>query len=96
MVRIYIKMSKRVRLANRECYGLTSIKNRHRIDIYISETCKDMSVFAVTLFHELLHAWIEIIKSGGATIDVRRSHTFIYHMEKLLGRSIKLLQRKTK
>jgi hypothetical protein len=97
IMRIDIHTSKRVRLKNRECYGLTCIKKNNKIDIYISETaCKDMAQFATTLFHEMLHAWIEIIKSGGATIDARKSHRFIYDMEKKLAVSIKLMQGRKK
>lgn len=87
---IEIKLSKRVRLKNRECYGLTVFKKK-KINIYVSETCRDITQFSLTLIHELLHVWLEVIKLNGAKIDLRKSHKFIFLMESNIIKALKTI-----
>jgi hypothetical protein len=77
-MRIDIKLSKRTRLRNRECYGVTRFISDNRAIIYISESAnKDIGTYALTLIHELLHVWLAMLKAVGSKIDLRKDHTFI-------------------
>lgn len=78
---IEIKLVNRIRLNNKECYGLTTLVKGDRAVITISKTIKDCWQFNITILHELLHVWLYILKSSAKCIDMRRAHTFIWAME---------------
>jgi hypothetical protein len=61
----FIKSSKRVRHANRECYGLTR-GQRNKFKIYISEkVTEDIDTFGNTILHELLHLYFCLLMAFG-------------------------------
>jgi hypothetical protein len=96
-MRIDIKLSKRTRLRNRECYGVTRFISDNRAIIYISESAnKDIGTYALTLIHELLHVWLAMLKAVGSKIDLRKDHTFINSVEKAIIRLSKRLKRRSK
>lgn len=48
--------------------------------------------FSITLLHELLHVWLEVIKKNGAAIDLRKDHRFITSVEQSVIKLAKVLK----
>lgn len=63
-------------------YGNTQVVDDKTILIQISrEKNKKHVEFFVTVFHELLHAWMLILKGNGIKISRGREHKFIYAVQ---------------
>ena len=75
--------------------GRTRVYNSQRAVIEISEKRNtNLWTFGVTLFHELLHIWTNIMKTNGAHIDMRKEHKFIYAMHQPLAKHIPKMKRR--
>lgn len=75
--------------------GRTKVTAKRRAVIEVSAKCNDdLETFGVTLFHEFLHVWTNIMKTNGANLDMRKEHRFIYAMHKPLLKNISLMRRK--
>jgi Zn-dependent peptidase ImmA (M78 family) len=80
---ISISEKKRVRLQNRECFGVTKLVSDSKAIIHIAKcTNESPGQYAITLLHELLHVWVDMIKKKGFPIDLRKEHPYIYAVEK--------------
>ena len=54
------------------------VRDAHKCEIQISaDKNKDVSDFAATLLHELLHFWVTILQTHGLKESIRREHKFI-------------------
>lgn len=83
MVNILIKQPKRVRLDNYECYGVTRFLSPSKYVVYVGKNKnREPGQYAITLLHELLHVWVDLIKRNGFPIDLRKEHPYIYAVEK--------------
>ena len=73
--------------------GLTTFETNGNVLIEISEKENPtIAEFSVTLLHELLHVWLEVIKKNGATIDLRKDHRFITSVEQSVIKLAKVLK----
>lgn len=76
------------------CYGITKYVSPKKIVIEISLSLnKDLAEYASTLLHEMLHVWVVILKSNGATINRRKEHPFIYKVERRIIDLLPMLKR---
>ena len=74
-------------------YGMTTFQSPDKTLIEIAQDKNEtIDVFSVTLLHEMLHVWLTMIKSGGATIDLRKDHKFIYAVEDMILKLAQLLK----
>jgi hypothetical protein len=74
-------------------FGLTTFETNGDVLIEISEKKNPtIDLFAITLLHEMLHVWLEILKRNGATIDLRKDHKFIAAVENSICDLAKLLK----
>lgn len=63
-------------------YGVTHFLSVNRIHIKMNlEKNETVAEYGCTLLHELLHAWLKILKLHGAKFDSRKEHKFIYATE---------------
>lgn len=86
---------KTVKKLNTGGLGRTRALGRNTAIIEVSEQLNDdLATFGVTVFHELLHVWTNIMKTNGANIDMRKEHRFIYAMHRPLAENIHLMGRK--
>ena len=75
-------------------FGLTTFETNGDSLIEISEKKNPtVDLFAITLLHEMLHVWLEILKRNGASIDLRKDHKFITAVENSICELSKLLKR---
>lgn len=89
---IELRMVKRLK---GDALGRTRVAAHQHALIEISERRNtDLFTFGVTLFHELLHVWTNIMRTNGAAIDMRKEHQFIYAMHRPLAKNIPLMGRK--
>lgn len=73
--------------------GLSTFQTNGNVLIEISEKENPtIAEFSVTLLHELLHVWLEVIKKNGATIDLRKDHRFITSVEQSVIKLAKVLK----
>ena len=78
-------------------YGTCQITNRDTINIEISRALnQDQSQFFVTLLHELLHAWLFVMKANDIKISIGREHKWIYSVQAVVFEALKLLNKKAK
>ena len=96
-MRIDIKMNKSItRKLGKKRYilaGLSTFETNGDVLIEISEKENPtIAEFSVTLLHELLHVWLEVIKKNGATIDLRKDHKFITQVEQSVIKLAKVLK----
>lgn len=76
--------------------GRTRSLGQDTVVIEISEKLnQDLWTFGITLFHELLHVWTNVMKANGAEIDMRKEHQFIYAMHGPLAKHILKMRRKS-
>jgi hypothetical protein len=74
--------------------GLSTFKTNGDVVIEISEKKNPtVDLFSVTLLHEMLHVWLEVLKRNGATIDLRKDHKFITAVEKSVISLAQILRR---
>lgn len=75
--------------------GLSTFETNGDMLIEISEKENPtIDLFAVTMLHELLHVWLEILKRNGAEIDLSKDHKFITAVELAVINLSKLLKEK--
>lgn len=76
--------------------GRTRALGRDTVVIEVSEKDnQDLWTFGVTVFHELLHVWTNIMKTNGAELDMRKEHQFIYAMHNPLAQHVLKMRRKS-
>ena len=75
--------------------GLTTFeKNGDALIEIANDENPTIAEYSVTLLHELLHVWLEVIKHKGATIDLRKDHKFIYAVEDVIIKLSQILKGK--
>jgi len=78
-------------------YGTCQITSRNNIDIKISRKLnKNRSEFFVTILHEMLHAWMFILKANGIKISVIKEHKWIYNVQYVVVKALEMISRKRK
>jgi len=90
-------MNINVKMVN-ECskkeYGTCQVINKNKIQIEISKIKnKTSSEFFVTLLHELLHAWLFIMKANGVKIGIKKEHKWIYSVQSIIIEALKLINK---
>lgn len=71
-------------------YGLCEVINNNNILIQISRIKnREMSEFFVTLLHEILHAWMFILKANKIRMPIRKEHTWIYRVQAVILTALK-------
>lgn len=77
---ITIKLKSKKQCSNPKWFGETIWINKNNIDIVISQSKNiNSGEFALTVIHELLHAWLSILIHNG--FKVKNEHKFIYLVE---------------
>ncbi len=81
-------MNIRIKFVN-ECpkgeYGLCEVVDNNSMLIQISRAKnKERHEFFVTLLHELLHAWMLVLKANKLKMSVRKEHTWIYRVQAVI------------
>lgn len=88
-----IHIKQRNRLPKRR-FGVVKYLSPQRVRIEVSlERNTSLAEYSLTLLHELLHVWLEIIKSNGAVTDKRNEHKFIYAVERQIIQLVSILKR---
>ncbi len=78
-------------------YGLCEVLNNNTVLIQISRSKnKEMHEFFVTLLHELLHAWMFILKANKVKIPIRKEHNWIYRVQAVILVAFKDMLKDTK
>ncbi len=73
-------------------YGTCEIQNKKTISIEISKKKNtDKYQFFISLLHELLHAWMFIMKANGIEIGIRKEHKWIYSVQAVVIEALKLI-----
>jgi len=68
-----------VEKCKRGVYGTTEIVDKNNLLILISRKKNNIKQeFFVTMLHELLHAWMFILKSNGIKMKAADEHKWIY------------------
>lgn len=92
MFEITIKNKKKLK---DDDYGVTNYVSNKKFVIEVSLSRNpDLAEYGSTLLHELLHAWLGILKLNGAKFNSRNEHKFIYKVEKNITDLLKMLKRK--
>lgn len=78
-----------------KAYGTTEVIDNNTILIEISRT-KNVKhgEFFVTMLHELLHAWMFILKANGIHMSKGREHKWIYIVQNSIVEALGKLKRK--
>ncbi len=76
-------------------YGTTEILNNKTILINISRLKnQNKSEFFVTMLHELLHAWMFILKANDIHMSPRTEHKWIYLVQNSVVRALNKIKRR--
>ncbi len=89
-------MNIRVKMVS-ECsegeYGTCQVVSDKTIQIEISEKRNtDVYQFCVTLLHELLHAWMFVMKANG--LHIKKEHKWIYSVQSVVFEALKLVHKR--
>ncbi len=75
-------------------YGTCEVVSKNKIQIEISEAKNtDRNEYFVTLLHELLHAWIFVMKANGVELPIKREHKWIYSVQAVVIEALKYLDK---
>jgi len=75
-------------------YGTCQIINKNTILVEISESKnKDKYEFFVTVLHELIHAWVFIMKANGVKMSIKKEHKWIYSVQAVIIKALTFLKR---
>lgn len=86
---------KNVKDCRNKAWGNFAIKGSEKMLITISiKRNKYIADYASTVLHELLHAWVTILRAQGVRVTNLREHRFIYAVERKILNELKLLRRK--
>ena len=92
MKRVFSRMMGKRRY---DLFGLSTFETNGDVLIEISEKKNPtIDLFSITLLHEMLHVWLELLKRNGATIDLRKDHKFIRAVEESIVKLSRLLKRR--
>ena len=78
-------------------YGTCEVTSVNSILIEISKkrNVNNLEYFC-TLLHELLHAWIFIMKANGIKIGLIKEHKWIYNVQAVIFEALKLINKNTR
>jgi len=85
---------KNVKDCKNKAWGNFMIKNKGKMLITISiKRNKLLAEYASTLLHEMLHAWVTILRANGIKVNNIKEHRFIYAVERKVLNELKRLGR---
>jgi Zn-dependent peptidase ImmA (M78 family) len=78
-----------------KAYGTTEIIDKNTILIVISRNKnRNRSEFFVTMLHELLHAWMFVLKANGIHMSQTKEHKWIYLVQNSIVEALGKIKRK--
>lgn len=85
---------KNVKDCKNKAWGNFSIKGHEKMLITISlKRNKFVADYASTVLHEMLHAWVTILRAQGVKVTNLKEHRFIYAVERKILAELKFLRR---
>jgi hypothetical protein len=85
---------KNVKECKNKAWGNFTILGKEKMLITISLKCnKYLADYASTILHEMLHAWVTILRVNGVRVTNLKEHRFIYAVERKILAELKFLRR---
>lgn len=85
---------KNVKDCKNKAWGNFIIKGKEKMLITVSiKRNRFLADYASTVLHELLHAWVTILRVQGVKVTNLKEHRFIYAVERKILAELKLLRR---
>lgn len=86
---------KNVKECRNKAFGNFVIKGHEKVLITVSLK-KNVTVaeYCSTLLHEMLHAWVTILRAQGVRTSNMREHRFIYAVERKILNELRYLKRR--
>jgi len=86
---------KNVKECRNKAFGNFIIKGNEKVLITVSlKRNKFVSEYCSTLLHEMLHAWVTILRAQGLRVTNIKEHRFIYAVERKILNELKYLKRR--
>ena len=83
---------KLVKECSKKEYGTCEVVDSNNILIEVSKKKNSkMNQYFVTLLHELIHAWVFIMKANGIKMSDRKEHRWIYSVEAVIIKALEYL-----
>ncbi len=75
-------------------YGTCQVVSKDTIEIEISKRLNtDKYQYFVTLLHEIIHAWVYIMKANGIHMSDRKEHDWIYSVQTVVIKALQYLKK---
>ena len=86
---------KNVRECKNKAFGNFFVKSKGKMLITISQKKNDnVAEYASTILHEMLHAWVTVLRLQGFKVTGVKEHRFIYAVERRVLELLHLIKRR--